>query len=310
MDQKALGIDISRKRLDCYWLHSDKYETYANDTDGINHLITVIRSEDPRWIVFKPKGGNEINLSNKLAKAGIPFSMVETHVLRSFVITNGYASKEDKLDPKIMAIYGKEMNPKPTTFNSKSQQEVFVLVARRRQLIDLLIVELERLEQWEETSIADELKNHCNYLKKNILTLEKQIHTTITQDDTLNGIIKALQGFAGVDPNSVTVLLADLPELGHIRRQEVRALAGVMPFVDVRKGRLSVRCILSRMVLVAIRHNPTIREYFLHLRNQQKPSRVAFVACMGKLLTILNAIAISHLSEGQSFSPPSNDECC
>lgn len=305
MEQPSLGIDISSKRFDCYWSHTNKHQSFENSPSGIAKLIKLIQQENPQWIIFEPTGGYEIELSSQLAQVNIGFSMVQPHRLRSFAKSSGQLAKTDKLDAKLMAVYGKTMNPKTTILGTKAQQELSGFVTRRRQLVDFLSMERQRLEQWHDPVIQGNVKEHCEYLKKQILSLEENIKSSINQDDTLEQISKAIQSVPGVGPTSAAVLLADLPELGHIGSKEIASLVGVAPFnvesgnmmrkSSIRGGRLSVRCMLYMVALVAIRHNPVIRDFYNHLRDQQKPAKVAIVACMRKILIILNAIVRDHL---------------
>ncbi len=161
-------------------------------------------------------------------------------------------------------------------------------------------MERQRLEQGRDPLIQKDIEDHCSYLKQHIVMLEKQIQECINKDTQLQRLSEVLQSFPGVGTTSAAVLLADLPELGHIGPKEIASLVGVAPFnhesgtmarkSSIRGGRLSVRCILYMVALVAILHNPPIREYYNHLKAQQKPSKVAIVACMRKILVILNAI--------------------
>ena len=304
MEQTSLGIDISSKQLDCFWSHTNKHQSFENNPSGITKLVDKIRKEAPMWVVFEPTGGYEIDLSRCLAQAGIAFSMVQPFRLRSFARSCGKLAKTDKLDAKLMATFGKTMDPKITILGTKAQQELSSFVTRRRQLVDLLSMERQRLGQWSNSRVQEDIEEHCEYLKKHILTLEQQIQDCINQDDTLRKVSEALQSVPGVGPASSAVLLADLPELGRIGSKEISALVGVAPFniesgntvrkSSIRGGRLSVRCMLYMVALVAIRHNPVIRDFYQHLRAQQKPAKVAIVACMRKILIILNAVARDH----------------
>lgn len=305
MDSTSLGIDISSKRLDCYWLHTHKHQSFDNNSCGIAKLLSIIQREKPQWIIFEPTGGYEIELASQLAQDGVNFSMVQPHRLRSFARSCGQLAKTDKLDAKLMAIYGKTMQPKTTILGTKAQQELSGFVTRRRQLVDLLSMEKQRIEQWHDPLIQKNVKEHCEYLKSHILALEEKIKTYINQESDLQHLSQALQEVPGVGATSAAVLLADLPELGHIGSKEIASLVGVAPFnvesgnmirkSSIRGGRLSVRCMLYMVALVAIRHNPVIRDFYQRLRAQQKPAKVAIVACMRKILIILNAIARNHL---------------
>lgn len=302
--ETSLGIDISSKRLDCYWSHTNKHQSFENNLSGIAQLVSKVKKEIPQWLIFEPTGGYETDLALQLAQEGIPFSMVQPHRLRSFARSCGKLAKTDKLDAKLMATYGKTMEPKITIPETKVQRELSGFVTRRRQLVDFLSMERQRSEEWLNPLLKKDIKEHCDYLKKQIVTLEHQIQECIAQDRALQQLSQALQNVRGVGPISAAVLLADLPELGHIDSKEIAALAGVAPFnvesgnsvrqSRIRGGRLSVRCVLYMAALVAIRHNPVIREFYQRLREQKKPAKVAIVASMRKLLIILNAIARDH----------------
>jgi transposase len=303
----SLGIDISSKRLDCYWSHTNKHQSFENNTSGISRLVAKVKKESPQWLVFEPTGGYEIDLALEFAQAGIQFSMVQPHRLSSFAKSCGKLAKTDKLDAKLMATYGKTMESKKTILGTKAQQELSDFVSRRRQLVDFLSMERQRLEKWLSPVMQKNIEEHCVYLKEHILALEHQIQDCINQDASLQQVSEALQNVRGVGPTSAAVLLADLPELGHIGSKEIAALVGVAPFnvesgnskrkSSIRGGRLSVRCMLYMMTLVAIRHNLVIREFYQRLREQKKPAKVAIVASMRKLLIILNAIARDHFKD-------------
>lgn len=305
MEQISLGIDISSKRLDCYWSHSNQHQSFDNNLSGIQKLLLQIQHKKPTWIVFEPTGGYEIDLAFALSQAAISFSMVQPHRLRSFAKSCGKLAKTDKLDAKLMAIYGLKMSPKATLLGTRSQQELSGFVTRRRQLVDLLSMERQRLNQARDPLLRKDIEDHSEYLKKHILAFEKQIQECIRQDTQLQQISQVLQSFPGVGSTSAAVLLADLPELGHIGPKEIASLVGVAPFnhesgnmarkSSIRGGRLSVRCVLYMVALASLRHNPRIREYYYHLKTQQKPSKVAIVACMRKILVILNAKTMEFL---------------
>jgi len=304
MEPLSLCIDISSKRLDCYWSHLNKHQSFENTLSGIAQLLLKIGQEKPVWIVFEPTGGYEIDLAFHLAEKGIAFSMVQPHRLRSFARSCGKLAKTDKLDAKLMATYGIKMTPKSTILGTKAQKELSSFVTRRRQLVDLLSIERQRIDQGRDPLIQEDIKDHCEYLKHRIINLEKQIQDCIHQDINLEEVSQTLQTFRGVGPTSAAVLLADLPELGHIGPKEISSLVGVAPFNSesgntarkskIRGGRLSVRCILYMVALVAIRHNTVIKEYYNRLRSQQKPPKLAIVACMHKTLIILNAMTRDH----------------
>lgn len=301
MEQSALGIDIASKRLDCYWSKTAKHQSFENNAVGIAQLIDKIKKISPERIIFEPTGGYEIDVSTELSKAGIGFSMVQAHRLRSFAKSCGQLAKTDKLDAKLMATYGETMKPRETMLGTKEQQELAGYVTRRRQLVDLLSMERTRLKQWRDPEIQKNVKDLCEYLAKNIKELEKKIQACIIQDESMKELSDTLQEMPGVGATSAAVLLADLPELGQIDSKAIAALVGVAPFnvesgnsvkkSRIRGGRLSVRCALYMVALVGIRHNESIKKFYQHLRDQNKPAKVAIVACMRKILIILNAKA-------------------
>jgi transposase len=308
MEHSALGIDISSKRLDCYWSETGKHHSFDNTPSGITALLAQILETSPRWIIFEPTGGYETELAVQLSEAGIAFSMIPGNRLRRFAQSCGQLAKTDKMDAKLMAIYGIKMTPRPTLLGSKEQQRLSAWVTRRRQLVDLLSMEKQRSKQWGRIEeLQSGVLEHCAYLKAEILKLEAQIEACIAEDSSLQSLSKELQEAKGIGPTTAAVLLADLPELGHIGSKEIAALVGVAPYnvesgnvtrkASIRGGRLSVRCTLYMATLVAIRHHPVIHEHYKHLREKQKPKKVAIVACMRKLLITLNAVARNHLQQ-------------
>ena len=183
--ETSLGIDISSKRLDCYWSHTNKHQSFENNLSGIAQLVSKVKKEIPQWLIFEPTGGYETDLALQLAQEGIPFSMVQPHRLRSFARSCRKLAKTDKLDAKLMATYGKTMEPKITIPGTKVQRELSGFVTRRRQLVDFLSMERQRSEEWLNPLLKKDIKEHCDYLKKQIVTLEHQIQECIAQDRAL-----------------------------------------------------------------------------------------------------------------------------
>jgi transposase len=296
----SVGIDVSKDCLE--WAHGfeGKIQRTRNEARPIAEVVRHLVSIDPDRIVIESTGGYERRLVEKLAAAGLPVVVVNPRRVRSFGEGMGLLAKTDALDARLLALFGDKVQPPLRPIVQGNDRLLADLVARRRQLLALVVAEKNRLgiaPQAIRRLIASLLRT----LEKHLVRLDKQIDTLLLQDPDRAALHELLQTVPAVGPGVARTLLADLPELGQLGRREIASLVGVAPFARdsgkirgprrIRGGRASVRTVLYLAAMTGARFNPVLRDLYQRLRQAGKPPKLAFVAVARKLLTILNAIA-------------------
>ena len=299
MEYKSIGIDISKGTLDIYCAHTKRYWSIPNTSKHIAQLVQEFSQISPDFIVFEPSGGYERLLMGTLACEGLRFSRVNARQVRDYAKACGRLAKTDKLDAQILAQYGLKMQPRPTTLSTPIQQALQTYGLRRRQLVEMLKAEKQHLPQYNQNEITDELKKHMVVLETSIDQLEKTMKVLIQEDPFLAESFKILTSVSGVGSITALTLISDLPELGHLSAKQIAALVGVAPQNydsgnmrgqrHIQGGRQTVRNVLYMAALSAIRSEPTLKEFYQRLKANGKPSKVAIVAVMRKLIIWLNA---------------------
>ena len=299
MEYKSIGIDISKGTLDIYCAHTKRYWSIPNTSKHIAQLVQEFSQISPDFIVFEPSGGYERLLMATLACEGLRFSRVNARQVRDYAKACGRLAKTDKLDAQILAQYGLKMQPRPTTLSTPIQQALQTYGLRRRQLVEMLKAEKQHLPQYNQNEITDELKKHMVVLETSIDQLEKTMKALIQEDPLLAESFKILTSVSGVGLITALTLMSDLPELGHLSAKQIAALVGVAPQNydsgnmrgqrHIQGGRQTVRNVLYMAALSAIRSEPTLKEFYQRLKANGKPSKVAIVAVMRKLIIWLNA---------------------
>jgi transposase len=294
-----VGIDVSKETLDVAERPDDVRWSTANDAVGIGALVTRWTVSRPVRIIVEATGGYEMRLVTALVAAGLPVVVVNPRQSRAFAKATGQLAKTDKIDAMTLASFGEAMRPAVRPLPDAQTRALSALLARRRQLIDMRTAEGNRLETVDRP-IDREIRTHLRWLNKRIDAMDRQLDQAIKaspmwrQKDTL------LQSVPGVGPTLSRTLLADVPELGALNHKKIAALVGVAPFNRdsgsfhgrrcIWGGRASVRTVLYMAIISATQHNPVIRAYHQRLMAAGKPFKVAQVACMRKLLVILNAM--------------------
>ena len=254
----------------------------------------------PERIVVESTGGYERALVSKLAEAGLPVIVVNPRRVRSFGEGMGFLAKTDAIDARLLALFGAKAEPPIRPILQGTDRLLADLVARRRQLVAMIVAEKNRKEtatRLVQRTIDPVLRT----LSKLVADLEKKIDVALLQDAEKAELFELLQTVPGVGPAVARTLLIDLPELGHLGRREIASLVGVAPYARdsgtfrghrrIRGGRASVRTVLYLAAMTAARFNPTLRDVYQRLRLAGKSPKLAFVAVERKLLVILNAIA-------------------
>lgn len=294
-----VGVDVSKDRLDVACRPTNQVSTFINDPTGIAALTEELKLLQPQLIVLEATGGLERPLVGALAAAGLPVAVVNPRQVRDFARATGQLAKTDRIDAAVIAHFGEAIKPEVRSLPDDFTQQLDALITRRRQLVEMLVIERNRLSS-TISELRSNVKQHIDYLQKLLDELDQQLDQIITNSPIWKAKDDLLQSTKGVGPVLSRTLLAELPELGHLSRQEISKLVGVAPLNnDSGKhsgkrscwgGRASVRAVLYMGALAATRCNPVIKEFYQRLLAKGKQKKVALVACMRKLLTILNAM--------------------
>ena len=297
-----VGVDVCKERLDVVLRPSEQYFEFKNDARGIVKLALAIQKLIPEAIVVEATGGLEMPLVAALAAAGLPIAIVNPRQVRDFAKATGRLAKTDRIDASILAHFAEAVRPQVRPIPDEAQRGLADLVGRRRQIIEMLVSEKNRLSG-STGAIATDVRAHIRWLEKRLSRIDAGLAHEIRGSAAWRDKDDLLRSVPGVGPTLAITLLANLPELGQLDRKQIAALVGVAPINrdsgrmrgtrGTWGGRAHVRTVLYMATVSAIRCNPMIREFWKRLKGAGKPGRVALVACMRKLLTVLNAIVRS-----------------
>lgn len=293
-----VGIDVSQNLLDVYILPQGLSLQQPNNEAGIAALIAQFLPFSPTLVVVESTGGLERAIVLGLQTALIPVAIANPRKVKGFAIALGKA-KTDKLDAQVIARFAQSVQPQSQPPVTPSAQQLSDLVRRRQQLVEMQVAEKNRLSRAAQTVQAD-IKAHIEQLDHRIVTLNEQIQSLAQQQRDWQRKDEILQSVKGIGKVTAALCLAELPELGTLSEKQIARLVGVAPINHdsgkhkgkrmISGGRTSVRCGLYMATLVATRHNPVIRKFYQRLLANGKLKKVALVACMRKLLVILNAM--------------------
>ena len=299
METKFVGIDVSKLTLDFDCLPVSVPQQFANDSVGVEALVALLKGSGVERIVVEATGGYETAVVSALAVAGLPVVVVNPKQVRDFAKAMSHFAKTDKLDAKVLALFGERMKPPLRAFQDAAQRALADVLNRRLQLVTMRAQEKTRLASVPTVARKD-IELHIAWLDKRITKLEADLGDRLKKSPVWCHKAELLESVPGVGDVTTFSLLADLPELGTLNRQEISALVGLAPFPDdsgtrqgkryIRGGRAEVRCVLYMATLSAKTHNPPIKAMFERLTKAGKPFKLAMTACMRKLLTILNAM--------------------
>ena len=289
-----VGIDVSKA-----WRMS-------NDEAGIRKLVERLQALQPKRIVVEPTGGFEILLVAELVHAGLPVVVVNAKRIRDFARATGHFAKTDKLDARVLAHFAAAICPPLRAMQTEQEEQLTALMTRRRQILDMLTVEKNRLVTVPGAMRAN-LEAHIHWLSQRLKGLDQEITSFVESSPIWKEKDALLQSVPGVGPVTSATMLGMLPELGQLNRQQIAALVGVAPVNKdsgrkqgkrrVYGGRADVRSVLYMAALAAKKFNPKIKAFYESLLKRGKEKKVALTACMRKLLVILNAMVRS----GQSW---------
>ena len=294
-----VGIDVSKDHLDVKVLPSNDFQQFSNDDAGINSLIKRLKKIRPQLIVFEATGGLEISALSSLIEHQMPVVVVNPRQVRDFAKAVGRLAKTDAIDADTIARFARDVRPDIRPIKDEHSQLLSALNARRRQIVDMLVAEKNRLHTAPKPS-KKSIEKHIQWLKRSLADINDDIDKTIKKSPSWRKNDKLLQSFKGVGPVVSATLLSDLPELGTLDRKKIATLVGVAPLNcdsgryrgkrHIKGGRANVRRKLYMAAVAAIRHNPKIKEFYERLIEAGKPPKLALTACMRKILVILNAM--------------------
>jgi transposase len=297
-----IGIDVSKARLDLFVRPLGSRDSVANEEAGIKTLVDRIRKLKPALIVLEATGGFERCVTRALAGTELPVIVINPRQVRDFAKATGQLAKTDTIDAEVLAHFGEAVRPALRPLPDETALELRALVARRRQITEMITAETNRLSGASK-NVTRRIGAHVRWLEAELKRADKDLDESIRQSPIWRENEDLLRSAPGIGPVVSRTLLVELPELGKLNRKQIAALVGVAPlncdsgtFKGRRMiwgGRATVRAALYMAALVASRRNPVIRRFYERLKAAGKPPKVALVACMRKLLTILNAM-INH----------------
>jgi len=314
-----VGIDVAKDWLDVAQRPGGEAWRVSSDETGVVALVERLKGVRPTLVVLEATGGLQIPAVAALAAAGLRTAVVNPRQVRQFAGATGRLAKTDAIDAQVLAQFGEAVRPEVRPLPDAATQELSALVARRRQLIEMLTAEKNRL-RLATKKVRPNIEAHIRWLEGQLLDLDDGLGEVIRSSPVWRERDNLLRSVPGVGPVLSSVLLADLPELGRLNRKEIAALAGVAPLNrdsgqfrgrrTVWGGRSQVRAALYMAALVAARFNPVIRAFYQRLQAAGKPKKVALTACMRKLLTMLNAMARDQTSWQIVPSPLASQDSC
>ena len=305
-----IGIDISKARLDIAMRPSGECESVAHEEGALQSLVKRWSQMRPTLIVLEATGGLERSISRALASAQLPFVVVNPRQVRDFAKATGQLAKTDRIDALVLARFGEAVRPAVRPLADEASQELKALSARRRQIIEMMVAERNRASRAPK-SVGKRIDAHIRWLEAELDRADKDLDQSIRQSPIWQENEDLLRSVPGIGPIVSRTLLAELPELGQLNRKQIAALVGVAPLNrdsgqfkgrrTIWGGRAAARACLYMAALVASRHNSVIGAFYTRLRSAGKKPKVVLVACMRKLLTIINAM-IKHRTHWSEFN--------
>ena len=294
-----VGIDVSKARLDVAMRPSGETPSVAHDEAGISALVKRLRAVQPALIVLEATGGMERQITRALASAELPVVVVNPRQARDFAKASGKLAKTDTIDAMVLAWFAEAVRPAVKTLPDEISLELRALIARRRQITEMIVAENNRLGGAAK-AVQKRISVHIRWLESELQRVDTDLDQTIRQSPIWKDKEDLLQSVPGIGPVTSRALIANLPELGELNRRQIAALVGIAPLNrdsgtlrgrrTIWGGRAGVRAVLYMAALVASRHNAVIRTFYTRLCKAGKAPKIALVACMRKLLTILNSM--------------------
>jgi transposase len=303
-----IGIDVCKDGFDVCCATSGPLGRFDNTADGVSRLLPLLPAAGTCLVVVEATGGYERQLVGDLMTAGHHVSLVNPRQVRDFARAFNILAKTDRIDAAVLARFAEKVQPIPREKAGRIE-ELRQLVTRRRQLIEHRTAEKNRCAQGVSSFVRKNILRHIEMINKDIKAIDKLLLSLVQSDDDWRNKFDKIKEVTGLGTQTATTLVAEMPELGKVNRQQAAALVGVAPFNRdsgqfkgrrmVWGGRQSVRNVLYMAALSAMKHNPVIRDFAARLHAKGKPPKVVITACIRKLVVILNAI----LKANQSWPP-------
>lgn len=300
MMSEFVGIDVSKAELDVYVHGSGSMFAVPNSESGVKELCERLAGLSPQLVVLEATGGYERLCAASVAQAGLPIAIVNPRQVRAFAIATGVLAKSDRVDSRVLAHFAATVRPAVRPLADEQRQALDELLGRRRQLMGMLVQEKNRLLQARAALVKKDIKSHIAILEKRIGGCDGELQQLIHHSPVWKAQADLLRSFKGIGPVSARTLVAELPELGRLNRKQIASLVGLAPIArdsgswrgkrSIYGGRAQIREVLYMATVAAIRANVCIQAFYLRLRKAGKPAKVALIACMRKILTILNAM--------------------
>jgi transposase len=296
-----VGVDVAKFKLDIFHPDKGEFAKIENTESAVEAFCQLLKKKDqPFMVAMEATGGYERLLLVHLAKHYIEASVSNPRRIRDFAKAIGKDAKTDRIDARTISEYAAMVRPNPTAMKSDHEQKHSALVTRRNQLLELINQENNRLKQsWDEDAKAS-IREVLETLKKQLKSIDSQLSDMLKKDTENERKIEILGSVKGIGPVTISTVIAELPEIGSLNRGEVAKLVGVAPINRdsgsksgkrfIGGGRGQVRRVLYMATVSAIRFNPAIKAFYVRLKAQGKASKVAIVACMRKLITIMNVL--------------------
>lgn len=306
-----VGIDVCKAQLDVAIRPTAQSWSVTNDRVGIKALIKHFKKLRPALVVLESTGGLERQVMTALISAEIAVAMANPRQVRDFAKSTGQLAKTDRIDAAVLAHYAEAIRPQPRPLPDDLTLELRALTARRRQIIDMIVAEKNRLAT-ASSIIQKRITAHIDYLEHELDDADRDLDRFIENNPLWKENQQILCSTPSIGPVSSRTLMAELPELGTLGRKQISALVGLAPFPHdsgtlkgrrtIWGGRASVRSALFMATLAATRFNPVIRAFYMRLKAKGKLSKVCLVACMHKLLIILNAMLKNKVPWSENFA--------
>ena len=296
----VVGIDVAKDHLDVHLRPTDEAFRVSHDDAGFAVLLARLRAVTPTLVVLEASGGYEVPVAAALASAGLPLAVVNPRQVRDYARALGQLAKTDRLDARVIALFAEAVRPAARPVPDAQAQALGELIARRRQLVDMLVAEQNRRRLLRDRQLQRHVDAHITWLEEALRRLDHDLTTLVRSTPVWREADDLLRSVPGIGPITASTLIADLPELGRLDRRRIAALVGLAPFARdsgafrgrrmIRGGRAPIRRVLYMATLSAIKCNPAIRGFHHRLVTAGRPGKVAITAAMRKLLTILNAM--------------------
>lgn len=294
-----IGVDVSKAKLDIALNNNNSLTQFSNDQQGLKDLVKVLPARKRTLIVLEASGGYEKYAANFLRQKKFNVAVVNAKRVRDFAKAGGKLAKTDSIDAKVIMEFGRAFNPAPQTLIAPEEDQRLQNVNRRLQVVKLITIEKQHLEQASDEH-KKRIKKHISYLEKEVELLDGLLKKQISADPVMQDKFERLDGIKGVGEITAMNVLLLMPELGNLTNREISALAGVAPFNkdsgqmkgkrEIGGGRAPVRAALYMAILSAVKSNPALKRFYDNLVARGKLKKVAMVACMRKLIIIMNSM--------------------